>query len=372
MTTVFALAIPAGYFLSPTVQPVAAAPMGTKTLTTTISTANDVPVFATNLSKTMPMNVDFKYLNNAKVGGLAATMLGHKPKDDKGNIIPLPDNAEVNFVQNLRVLWDRKLAIKGVSGATQKNADYIVHRYQEGNPDIKGIKTFVTEINTQAQFAHSNIDFVSLCDKLNVDDFQCYVLRDVTGRIKGRQLAAYGMTEIMPSFNGKFNYVMLDTLLRNAGESYIQSIPALGDKLLSLGFYQFTSYAIYSVNSNEGASMVNRFVVDPAAKIPGSVVSLQGAEHHRAAFYFVTYNMARLMKKLNKKDAQLLESGACQTTDLTQFMATAHHMPSEAIKRAKNWIKAGCKKPIVDYMGPHLREYASKTKNNLEALEEKL
>ena len=313
--------------------------------------------------------VDLSYLNKIKLGGMGGAYFGPVKRDKNGNVARLPDEAKIDFVANLQGLWDKKLRIPGVSGATQKNAGFIVKRYASSDPRYMGIKTFIGEADHNAFFAHNNINFSALCAKLKLTGAQCVTLDDVTGKIRGRQLVAYGMTEVMPTWNGPVNYLMLDTLLRNAGETYVNSFPALGDKLMSVGFYQFTSYAVYDVERKEGASFVNQFVKNKAAKIPGSVVALEGSDHHRAAFYFVTYNMARLMKKLNEKDTAMLASGICSTSDLTQFMATAHHMPGRAISNAQSWIKGRCQKPIQAYMGSHLREYATKTKNNLEELE---
>lgn len=313
--------------------------------------------------------VDLSYVNKVRLGGMAGAYFGKVRRDENGNVKQLPNKVEIDFVANLQGLWDKKLKIRNVTGATQKNADFIVNRYRTSDPDYKGIKTFIKEVDDQAFLAHKSIDFKALCDKMKLNGAQCVTLNQVTSNIRGEQLVAYGMTEVMPTWNGEVNYVMLDTLLRNAGENYIQSIPALGDKLMSLGFYQFTSHAVYHADTVEGASYVNMFVRNRKAMIPGSVVALEGADHHRAAFYFATYNMGRLMKKLNEKDTAMLASGICSTTSLTQFIATAHHMPSRAIDKAKDWIKGRCQKPITYYMGEHLTEYATKTKNNLEALE---
>lgn len=312
--------------------------------------------------------VDLSYMNNVKLGGLAGAYFGEVRRDEAGNVLPLPDKMKIDFTDNLENLWDKKLNIKGVSGAARKSAQMVVDRYENSDPEYKGIKTFVREVDAQAELAHKSIDFAGFCGKMRLKPVQCSTLRKVTGNIRGKQLVAYGMTEVMPTWDGEVNYLMLDTLLRNAGENYIQSIPALGDKLMSLGFYQFTSYAVQDGENTEGASVVNRFVTHQEAKIPGSVSDLKGDDHHRAAFYFVTYNMGRLMRKLNERDAALLTSGRCGVTSLTQFIATAHHMPTRAIDKAHDWIKGGCSRPITDYMGDHLTEYATKTKNNLESL----
>lgn len=312
--------------------------------------------------------VDLSYLNSSKLGGVAGAYFGKVTRDKDGIVENLPDHKTINFVDNLQSLWNRKLAISGVTVATQRSAGFVVNRYKTNNPDYKGIKTFINQVDTQAKFAHESIDFPALCDKMKLDGGQCVTLKQVTGHIEGQQLVAYGMTEVMPTWNGNVNYVMLDTLLRNAGENFVQAIPALGDQLMSLGFYQFTSHAVFHADRVEGASFVNLYVKDKAARIPGSVIALQGAEHHRAAMYFATFNMARLVGRLNERETTILASGICSTTDITQFIATAHHMPTLAIKRAHEWIRGRCQKPITYYMGEHLTEYATKTKNNLEEL----
>ena len=344
-----------------------------------LKTSQDIPSFVTPyvapavaVVTPRPKVVDFSYLNQAKVGGIMSIYIGHQSRDSQGNIIPLPDQVTVDFANNLQRLWNKKLAITGVSRSTQKNADFIVDRYRTSDPEFKGIKTFIRQIDRQAKIAHGAIDFPALCNKMRIKEVQCGVLESVTARIEGTQLAAYGMTEVMPTQNGNFNYVMLDTLLRNAGEGFVQAIPALGDKLMSLGFYQFTSHAVYDADSSEGASYVNRFVTHREAKIPGSVIRLQGREHHRAAFYFVTYNLGRLMQKLSEKEALRLEGEACNSDGIAQFMATAHHMPTRAIRNTEDWIQDKCKKPITSYMGSHLRLYAKKTKSNLDAIESRM
>ena len=324
-----------------------------------------VPEFAVSQAK--PVNLSA--LANIKVGGLISGYLGQKnQRDAKGNVLPviIPASASINFADNLSRLWDRKLKIANVSGATRNNADKIVLRYTNSFPDTKSATSFVAEIDGIAIGSHKAIDYAALCGNLHIAPVQCQALRQVSGKIRGQHLAAYGMTELFPSQNGEFNYTLLDTLLKNAGENYIQSIPALGDTLLSVGFYQFTSYAVrHDATNVEGASVVSKV---SSEKIPGSVMALEGSQHHQAAYYFAVYNMARLVQKLSVKDAHTF--AGCNMGGVTQFMATAHHMPTRAISNAQSWIAGGCTKPFRAYTSAHLKEYATKTVNNLVALED--
>lgn len=305
-----------------------------------------------------PQRVDLSYLKRPKVGGLFGAYIGVRGQ--------LPDVAEIDFAANLEYLWERKLAIKGVSPATRKSAAAMVTRYRASYPDTKGIREYVSGVHRQSSL--KSLDWSALCAKMRVAAPQCGALRVVSGRLGGRELTAYGMTELFPGFNGKFNYVLLDTLLRNAGENYLSEIPALGDTLMSKGPYQFTSHAVYAADSRQGASYVDQFVADRRAGIPGSVAALTGGAHHRAAKMFAVYNLGRLAQRLSPSEAATLSSGACSTEQLTQFVATAHHMPTLAIKRAADWVGAGCRKPLTAYLGPHLREYAAKTSANYAAL----
>lgn len=306
--------------------------------------------------------VDYSYLKNPAVGSLVGAYVGHYGR--------LPDRKYVNFSDNLNKLWQKKLAIENVTPATIETASKITYRYHRSSKEKKSVGRFISEIDNIAATSNRAINFAALCKKLKVDRDKCEDYRDVAGSIRGPNIAAYGMTELFPSKSGDFNYILLDTLLRNAGENYLMSIPALGDKYLSFGFYQFTSFAVrHDAEHVEGANVVSMY---SSKKIAGSVASLSTEEHHRAASYFATYNIGRLFKRLNDKQVRYIREGRCDDSEWTQFVAVAHHNPKFAIKNADKWIQEGCSKPLVTYLGPRLKAYAIKTKNNLKVLEKHL
>ena len=186
--------------------------------------------------------------------------------------------------------------------------------------------------------------------------------------MRGVDLVAYGMTEIMPSAEGDLNVKILEILLRNAGSNYMFTIPALYDRMLSLGFYQFTSYAVNS-NAGAGASKMNAFL-PKTIQIPGSVIALRNGEHHRAAYLFALDNLANLSKKTNEKEFAALRKALKQKPgDIVTFMATAHHAPGLAIKSARNWLSKGAKSSLNDHLIGRLRPYGKKSDSNLAALE---
>jgi hypothetical protein len=204
---------------------------------------------------------------------------------------------------------------------------------------------------------------------MRVKDTSCGSYKKIMGRFNGQHIVAYGMTEIFPAQNGLYNFRALDTLLQHAGENYINSIPALGDTLLSRGIYQFTSHAVRRDNTAVGGA---NFVDNHAGmKLPGSVLYLNGRDSHKAAFEFAAYNIGMLVRKLDKQELNTLVN-KCSIDQLTEVIATSHHQPSRAVSNAQRWIHAGCVKPYRTYTGEHLGTYARKTAINYSALKKYL
>jgi len=308
--------------------------------------------FVTSQTKT----IDVLYLKNAALGGLNGAYLGQYG--------PIGDSMKVNFQDNLENMWATKERRFDVTPATLKNKQKVLDRYA-ADPSITNVKDFVEDINQAIKRGYRGIDWKGYCNRRDMSKKECKTLKKIASKMRGKHIAAYGMTELFPSHSGNFNYVFLDTLLRNAGENYIHSIPAMGDKYLSLGFYQFTSFAIRHDDLRiEGASMVSHY---SKAKIPGSVVSLEKDDHHLAAYYFAIHNLSILVKKTNGKI-----SSRCDMDQIGQYVATAHHNPKWASTYATSWIQEKCKQPLINYLGPKLTVYAKKSKSNLEALDKNI
>lgn len=312
--------------------------------------------------------IDFGKLGKtSKVGPMMGAYFGVKSTKDRPAI--LPASMDVNWADNLQMLWNKKLSIRNVTPATRKNADKIVSAYATQERDTKTIQAFVSEVGEIVRDTQASIDYPSLCDAMRINDTSCGSYKKIMGRFNGQHIVAYGMTEIFPAQNGLYNFRALDTLLQHAGENYLDSIPALGDVLLSKGLYQFTSHAVRRDDTAVGGA---NFVDNHAGmKLPGSVLYLNGRNSHKAAFEFAAYNIGMLVRGLNDKDVQTLVN-KCSTEQLTEVVATSHHQPSRAISNARSWIKEGCKKPFRAYTGEHLRIYAKKTAINYTALKKYL
>jgi hypothetical protein len=318
--------------------------------------------------------IDLTALRGMKLGNLNAWYVGIGGK--------APETLVINFAENLDKLWERKLD-RGVTPATKKSFQRVVDRYTHNDPGLTTLPQFVTKVDDEVKLVHQNLDYTALCQnwdkrvrtavsikKHYLHAGGCALLKDMAGQITGRDLVAYGMTELFPARDGEKNIRLLQVLLPNAGSEYLNALPALGDPLLSLGFYQFTSHAVrHDASGAHGASMVSEYA-QKDMRIPGSVIALNGNDHHRAAFYFAVYNIANWIRHSTPQEKRALRILFPSNMDnVAQYMAVAHHLPGPASKRARAWVQGGGKKPLVSYLGPKLTIYANKTKTNRAALD---
>ncbi len=312
--------------------------------------------------KSVAVNVDTRSITGRRLGGLYADITGIKGL--------VGTSYRINFGEILADLWTRKLDRKNVSSATIAAAEEPIKLYLD-DPKRMTLKQFVAEAETQVTLVKRAIDFGAVCKGYKLNTSECKVFTSLARDVRGVDLVAYGMTEIMPSAEGDLNVKVMEILLRNAGSNYMFTIPALYDRMLSLGFYQFTSYAINS-NAGAGASKMNMFL-PRTIKIPGSVIALRNGEHHRAAYLFALDNLANLSKRTNEKEFVALRKALKQKPgDIVTFMATAHHAPGLAIKSARRWLSQGAKGSLNKYLIGRLVPYGKKSDNNLAALERSL
>jgi hypothetical protein len=282
----------------------------------------------------------------------------------------VPNWKDVNFTERLQLMWTRKLDRDNVSGATIDHAHTPLTRYVE-NPDKKSLKEFAAEAEQSVALIKKNLDKDGVCKEYKLTPQECAVWKAFLDQVRGIDLLAYGLTELMPSSEGELNVALLDILLRNAGATYLFTIPALHDRLLSLGLYQFTYYAVNG-HSGQGASRVNKHL-PPHLRIPGSVVHLSGSDHHKAAYLFALDNFANLAKNISNREFTALKAALRKKPgDIVTYMAAAHHAPGLAMKSMKGWLANGAKKDLNAHLEGRLVPYGKKSDNNLAALEKVL
>jgi hypothetical protein len=304
--------------------------------------------------------VDFQPIKDLGINNISLSYFDFSGK--------IPDSAEVNWNNSLDRLWDKKLQIKNVSPATKNAANDILSDFASSDSETMTINSHIKNLDITLNEVKRDFNWEGLCKRYDLTESQCYNLVYVAYNIDANMLTAYSMTELMPYREGDRNYALMSIYMENAGVRYLDAIPALGDTYLSMGRYQFTSFAIgYDDEGPRPANMVAKF--SPNYPIPGSVVKLNGIESDLAAYYFSVYNVMSLLKKMTPNGNARFKNNCINKKDqLVEYIATAHHNPSWARKRAIEWIGEDCKKPLINYQGERLEVYSIKTSTNYNAI----
>lgn len=332
------------------------------------------------------VKVDLAPLAGHRLGDLYAGYLGLP----KGKLAP--PSVMVSSDEIMSRLYHKKVnfercnkkgtVCKEASDTVLVQMPILYKNYLANDKKKMSLKTFVGIADSKVASAKKGLDWALVCkhyqrkkDSPQLTQKKCETLQKVVAEIVGKDMVAYGMTELLPSAEGKLNVAYMDVLLRNAGAEFIYHVPALGDELASLGFYQFTMYALRNDDeTTEGASIINSFVRKGGEKIPDSVVYLKGHEHHVAAFYFAVHNLSRLVFSLSEKGVKNLsvKHGDYQD-EVVMYVAAAHHAPGTAHKKTVAWVNGGMKTNLLGAYGKHrIGKYAAKTKGNLMAIYEKV
>lgn len=348
------------------------------------------------------VRVDLTSLSGKRGGGLYAKYLGMTPGPFPPSIVVSFDermaamyHQKVNFRRCKRDKKGKELSCAVASDTVLEQAPDILDRYLEGDKQKMDIHVFMQQAEAAVSRAKTALSWVDLCRKayqLNPD--KCQLLQNIMYNVHGNDLAAYGSAELFPSADGEFNVKYLDALLKNAGAEFLHHVPSLGDRFASLGFYQFTFFALRDDEERvEGVSIVNKYVAE-GERLPGSVVKLIGDQHHTAAFYFAVHNMAHILRKLDASHIETLKKvHGSHRAEMVVAIACAHHHPGGTFPVVKRWLEAKAKfeqskkqlatpkkgskkvKPVEDpnfvSMFPRLadlNQYATKSWNNRRAI----
>ncbi len=281
-----------------------------------------------------------------------------------------PAKAQIDFEANLADLWERKSNHRKLTDSARAYTAQALVRYQQSKTRMT-VQQYVARAELEIDRVRKHIDWHGLCEQQRLNARRCEVLKAIATRISGKDLVAYGLTELMPSADGRFNVHYLDLLLKNAGVEFIESVPAISDGMLSLGFYQFTSHAVrHDETTIAGASLINQHIAKPA-KIPGSVAHLRGNDHHRAAFCFALYNLSGLLKKVSDTELKVLDAKRGEYhSQIVQYIAASHYLPKPAQRGMRYWLENGMRGDLRNSLRARVRMYAFKTDANLRALQE--
>ncbi len=300
-------------------------------------------------------------LEGVKLGGLATQYTGINGR--------APKEVTVDFNAQLDKLWKNKLA-KSDNPVVRQTYNSQVQKYFQSNHTLMTIDDYIqNEIAPTLKDVKNNLDWNSIKKSKKMNTEQLTLLRHITDSISPKDLMAYSLTELMPTLDGQVNVALFDFMLRNGGKEYVELIPAIYDKLTSFGPYQFTSFALYDHNGEKrGASVINE-ALPPKKRIPGSVMLLEGTDHHKAAYLFAIDNIANMITRLNRSQiGTLKEVGPSKKEDIIQFIATAHNKPGHAYDAAKRWLDNRAKSDYTQSCGNGIRVYSQKTGINYNAL----
>lgn len=178
------------------------------------------------------------------------------------------------------------------------------------------------------------------------------VLEQLAKQITPDMMIAYMATEIFPVPERSID--AMSFLLENAGVEFLQSVPALGDKLLSLGVFQLTKY----VSGPKGSVNNMLRVMKDSTLVPGELSDFSSIEDHlRAGFLFAFHNTVALIRDLihDGKYAELstlLESASSgqsngNSTVFLEYLAGAHHRPSVARRILSEWLTENQQVPVA-------------------------
>lgn len=283
-------------------------------------------------------------------------------------VISKPDKKE-DFQYNLRLLWEKKAKIAESDDAVNAVINTQVERYCSGKATKMTLSQYEKQIDKAIRNLKRNLDWHEAGKIKGLDEERTGLLQKISLHITGKDLLSYSLTELMGSSDGKRNAKSLDYLLREAGREYVELIPALYDDKTSFGPYQFTEYALYDADGEQrGASLINHALPEKY-RIVGSVSKLKGNEHHKAAYLFAINNLAELISRLSRKEFNTLGHNWRENKDdIVSFMATAHHLPNDAISAARRWLDNDARFDYAVSCGPRIAKYAKKTGSNFDAL----
>jgi hypothetical protein len=302
---------------------------------------------------------------------------------------------QMDFKFQLAQLWQQKFDLLRGDEPEEEYAVHhegvlpaIEHLYRSYEPPRPGEGETILNYRRSAfdsiQSVKNEFNSSELSKRFVLKQHQLKAIERFMTSIDPELLLSYAITELMPSNHGGINVDAFDFLLQNAGRGYVERIPALGDRLLSFGPYQFTSIALRdSIDAKNrpvlhGASRIDATLRH--SQIPPNVVSLRGDDHHKAAYLFAAYNLTHLAKDIGEQACEELLRHQNELDDAVRdYVIAAHHRPAEArsafkkLMEHKRKVAHGAKqKTLSDFCKPDVCTYVKKAQINRKAVVAKM
>jgi hypothetical protein len=285
----------------------------------------------------------------------------------------VPEEVYINFSRNLDAMWARKRKVARENLSVKLVGSELAREYRNKNAYNMTIGDYERHLNAVVVAMRKDINWEKVAVIEGLDRREVNLVRKIVGSLNGRDLVAYSLTELMPGSDGDLNVAVFDFLLRNGGRRYVESIPAMFDRKVSFGPYQFTEYAWYeNKGERRGGSRLNSALVHPLPH--GSVGRIRSDEHHIVALLLLVDNLSWIINRLDGKEFGVLERiWQSRHDDIVELVATAHHCPHGkhgAMGTARRWLDHGAKKSYWVSCNRKLSRYARNTAANLAALKQ--
>ena len=305
---------------------------------------------------------------------------------------PMPAELEVNFSLQLAQLWQTKNSKASNNPAVSKVGEVLLADYIKYEPTPSDISKFGGEAGQAIEQILDKLDWDNLAKDKELSAEDLKLVQSLTQTIGGKELIGLCITELMPSKNPDINVAAMELLLKHAGKEFIENIPAIYDKLLSFGPYQFTHYALGVTEQGAmGASNINQYLPKDR-QIVNELSLLKGADHHKAAILNIIENFTALVSrirfqqkpgakpeekpiKIERENAEILmrqleQAVTEQPEEIILFAAAAHHGPSPAISAALKWLDPNNTETYLDHCPESINHYAARMQRSLRGLTE--
>ncbi len=250
-----------------------------------------------------------------------------------------------SFESELDEAWQEKRRMASNEPAVDRVVDRKVEQYDAESARKMTLDGYLRHLDTAFDDSYNDTEWDDLQENFHLQDDDVEAVKAALGKVSGRSLGAFVMTELFPSdpdpwrFNAKKNEAVLDYSLQNAGVEYMRLQPALFDKYLSFGPFQNSSFVVRNDAEITRAANKMNDVLSVEQRVPGSMQDLQGDDHVDAAYGALTAKLVRLTRETDSTVSKTLQSASGRS--MAMLAAGLHHNPSDAWEAVGKWSEKG-------------------------------
>ena len=304
------------------------------------------------------------YLKDKRCTGLASQYF------DLASDAIFPEQIDANYLESMRDMWQRKVEFSrkremagkekpGTTREVRELGDKVLAQYEslwQQNAEHEGIHTFrdlvlrMDEIRTRV--LTQSLDWDKFAEYYRIpnteeDHWLLDKIKYFAGRVNPRSLAAYSMTEIMPT--GPLALREYEAIIRNAGMAFANRIPAMGDARDSFGAFQLTEIAIdqgvnrprtFRTQEGEKVTLSLNDMLEPRDRTPQQIRDFTTTEHHTTgALLFAVHNLVVAIKGVEHDDDRIDRITHMDGATFASVLAAHHYRPKLANQALLKWTK---------------------------------